>query len=379
MVEMQDIFKKYGDIYRSTFRGKISPQQYKALRHIEICRTAALGGHVDMCDNCGEKRISYNSCRNRHCPKCQFLKREQWLEDRLDDFLPIQYFHVVFTIPDTLNSIALNNQKIVYNLFFRSVSETLKELSQDKKYFNAKNGFITILHTWGQNLMYHPHIHCIVTGGGLSEDLKKWVHSQNNFLFPIKVMGLLFRGKFLSYLQEALNQGKICYQKDFKLLLNELYKKNWVVYSKPPFKNPKTVLKYLSGYTHRIAISNHRIIKIENDKVYFKWRDYADSNKQKIMVLDANEFIRRFLLHILPNKFVKIRHYGLLGNRNRKKLLNICRKILKVNNENHQRIIETWQKKLLKLTGIDISCCPFCGKGNMILIKELLPLKYNGP
>ena len=193
---MQHIFKKYGDIYRSTFRGKISPRQHKAMWHIEHCRTEVMGGHVDECNTCHKIRISYNSCRNRHCPKCQFLKREQWLEDRLDDFLPIQYFHVVFTIPDTLNSITLNNQKIVYNLFFRSVSETLKDLSQDEKYINAKNGFIAILHTWGQNLMYHPHIHCIVTGGGLSGDLKKWIHSRNNFFSLLKLWQYYFAESF---------------------------------------------------------------------------------------------------------------------------------------------------------------------------------------
>lgn len=382
MIEVQDIFRLYGDEYRCVFKQKISPGQYKAMRHIEICRTAALGGHVDICDRCGEKRISYNSCRNRHCPKCQFLKKEQWLEDRLQDFLPVQYFHVVFTVPDILNPITLNNQKAVYDIFFRSASMTLNELARDKKYLNAKIGFITVLHTWGQTLMYHPHIHCIVTGGGLSNDMKKWIHLRNDFLFPVKVMAALFRGKFLAYLKEKYKHGKlkICDDdNDFILLLNKLYRKEWVVYSKPPFKRPETVFEYLARYTHRIAISNQRIIKLHEDKVYFKWRDYSDSNKEKVMALDALEFIRRFLLHVLPKGFVKIRHYGLLGNRNRKILLEQCRKILQVSYTNHKESTESWKLKLLRLTGIDLDCCPFCGKGKMVQIQELLPIRCHSP
>ena len=272
MIEVQDIFKQYRDSYCQIYRGNVSPQQYKSMWHIEMCRTAALGGHIDKCNSCGDKRISYNSCRNRHCPKCQFLKREQWLEDRLNDFLPVNYFHVVFTIPDTLHSIALNNQKIVYNILFRSASETLKKFSSDKKYLGAKIGFIQVLHTWGQNLMYHPHVHCIVTGGGLSEDHTKWIDSRRKFLFPAEAIAIMFRGKFLDYLKKEFKSGKLVNSmkdKKFKTLINELYKKNWVVYLKPPFKQAENVFKYLAQYTHRIAISNHRIIKLQDDKVFF--------------------------------------------------------------------------------------------------------------
>jgi hypothetical protein len=382
MVEVQDIFRLYGERYRRLRGSCMSPGQYKAMRHIESCRTAALGGHVDRCDECGHERISYNSSRDRHCPKCQFLKKEKWLEDRLSDFLPIGYFHVVFTIPDSLNPIMLNNQRIMYDLFFRSVSETLKELATDKKHIGARIGFIAVLHTWGQNLSYHPHIHRIVTGGGLSDDRKKWLHSKNDFLFPVQVMGRLFRGKFLSYLKKEYLRDTIKIagpKKDFTLLLDGLYSINWVVYAKPPFKKPETVFEYLARYTHRIAISNHRIIKIENDKVYFHWRDYSDGNRNKIMALDSHEFIRRFLLHVLPKQYVKIRHFGLFGNRNRRSLLKDCRAALRVNQRHHENLVEQWKQTLFRITGFDVDRCPCCCKGNMLLIREIAPAYCRGP
>ena len=378
---MQDIVRLYGDSYRRQCGKTVSPQQHTAMRHIESCRTAALGGHVDRCDTCGHERISYNSCRDRHCPKCQFLKKEKWLEDRLNDFLPIAYFHVVFTIPDSLNSILLNNQKIMYDLFFRSVSETLKKLSADKKHIGARIGFIAVLHTWGQNLSYHPHVHCIVTGGGLSNNRKTWHNAKNDFLFPVKVMGTLFRGKFLSYLKKEYLRDtlKTGTKKDFFLLINSMYELNWVVYAKPPFKKPETVFEYLARYTHRIAISNHRIIKIENDQVFFYWRDYADGNRKKIMALDAHEFIRRFLLHVLPKKFVKIRHFGLFGNRNRRVLLAACREALRVHQRHHENLVEQWKQTLLRVTGFDVDRCPCCGNGTMVLIHEITPAYCRSP
>ena len=382
MIEVQDIFRLYGNSYRSLYGKTISPIQHKAMRHIESCRTAALGGHIDHCDKCGHERISYNSCRDRHCPKCQFLKKEKWLEARLNDFLPIGYFHVVFTIPDSLNSIMLNNQKLLYDIFFQSVSETMKELSADKKHIGAHIGFITVLHTWGQNLSYHPHIHCIVTGGGLSGDLKKWVHSKKDYLFPVKVMGKLFCGKFLSYLKKEYLRGsmeKAGEKNLFASLLNDLYKTNWVVYSKPPFIKPETVFEYLARYTHRIAISNHRIIKVEDDKVYFHWRDYSDGNKKKVMALDAHEFIRRFLLHVLPHGYVKIRHFGLFCNRNRRSLLEACRTALRVNILHHESMVEHWKETLLRVTGVDMDQCPCCKTGRMVLIREIAPTYCRGP
>ncbi len=386
-IELQDIFIRYGEEYRKKHGKSMPLRQHRAMRAIEICRTARMGGHVERCDSCNEMRISYNSCRNRHCPKCQFLKKEKWVENRLKDLLPIQYFHVVFTIPDDLNPIALRNQRIIYNILFRSVSETLKDLSRDNKYKTGRIGFICVLHTWGQNLSDHPHIHCIVTGGGLSDDQHKWMQSYKDFLFPIRVMATLFRGKFLAYLKQSYDKGELefpgkikhlQYKNKFSRLINNLYIKEWVVYSKPPFKNPETVFRYLSRYTHRIAISNQRIVKVEDGKVYFIWKDYRDGQKKE-MALDAFEFIRRFLLHVLPDKFVKIRHYGLFGNRYRKILLDKCRNILGMSEAATKEADESWQEMLNRLTGIDITTCPFCSKGKMHPVNSIHPARCNGP
>jgi len=387
-VEVADIFRQYGHAYRKSHEMPLN--QLRAMRAIEVCRTAELGGHVEQCDTCGAIRISYNSCRNRHCPKCQFLRKEKWLEKRKEDLLPVQYFHVVFTIPDELNPLALRNQRVIYNILFRSVAKTLTELSRDQKHLGAQIGFIGILHTWGQNLMDHPHIHCIVTGGGLSPDGDKWVSCRKGFFLSVRVMSRLFRGKFLDYLrksydsQELIFPGNISHLQEseaFREFLKGFYSQEWVVYCKPPFKCPEMVLEYLGRYTHRIAIGNHRILKIEDGKVSFLWRDYADGNRNKIMTLDAFEFIRRFLLHVLPDRFVKIRYYGLLGNRNRKAMLSKCRKFLgvitvKVTNRD---VSETWQEFLLRVCGINLMRCPFCGKGKMVRKAVLLPERYKEP
>ena len=321
-LEVADILRRYGPDYRSAH--PMPANRLRAMRAIETCRTADLGGHVDECEHCGTKVISYNSCRNRHCPKCQFLKKEKWIEDREKDLLPIPYFHVVFTIPDKLNPLVLRNQEVLYGILFKAVSETLTELSKNPKHLGAEIGFTSILHTWGQNVLNHPHIHNIVTGGGLSSDGRKWKSCKNDFFVHVKVMSNLFRGKFLAYLKNLRVENKLVYPGDishlaspgaFNALITDLYKKKWVVYCKPPFNETKDVLEYLGRYTHRIAISNHRLVKLENDEVSFRWRDYSDNNKVKIMPLKADEFIRRLLLHVLPDKFVKIRHYSLLGNR----------------------------------------------------------------
>ena len=311
-VEVADIFRHYGPEYRT---GHLMPRDHlRVMRAIEVCRTAELGGHVDECDTCGTIRISYNSCRNRHCPKCQCLRKEQWIEARKEDLLPIPYFHVVFTIPEELNPLALRNRRTLYGILFRSVSETLMELGRDPKHLGAQIGFISILHTWGQNLMEHPHIHCIVTGGGLSSDGQRWVASRNGFFLPVKVMSRLFRGKFLDSLQRSYDSGALALPgsvtilqeaESFREFLSGLYRKEWVVYCKPPFKDAEGVLQYLGRYTHRVAISNHRILTLEDGKVSFIWRDYSDGNRNKIMTLDADEFIRRFLLHVLPARFVR--------------------------------------------------------------------------
>lgn len=385
-LEVADIFRRYGSSYRSAH--PLPVRRLRAMRAIETCRTADLGGHVDECGHCGAKIISYNSCRNRHCPKCQFLKKERWIEDRERDLLPIPYFHVVFTIPDLLNPFILRNQEILYAVLFRSVSETLTELSADRRRLGVEVGFISILHTWGQNLMDHPHVHNIVTGGGLSKDGRRW-KSCKNFFLPVKVMSKLFRGKFIDALQRLRAEGKLIYPGAVSHLaeplvwgnlIAELYKKKWIVYCKPPFDGTRGVLEYLGRYTHRIAISNHRIVKVENDMVSFRWRDYADNNKTKIMTVEANEFIRRFLLHVLPDRFVKIRHYGLLGNRCRTKKLDRCRELLACAGQaKEERTSETWQEALLRLAGIDVGRCPHCGERSMRTIEVIHPARCKGP
>ena len=383
--EVADIFRQHGPAYRESHGLPVN--HLRIMRAIEACRTAVLGGHKDKCDHCGHLEISYNSCRNRHCPKCQTLAKEKWIEARGKDLLPVEYFHVVFTIPSELNTLVLLNRKVMYDLLFCSVSETLMELANDRKHLGAKPGVICILHTWGQNLMEHPHIHCIVTGGGL--DGGSWVSCRKGFLIPVRVMSALFRGKFLDLLQKSFKADNIVFSgsisqlkepETFESFRRHLYNKKWVVYCKPPFDGAKGVLQYLGRYTHRIAISNNRILANQNGKVSFLWRDYADDNRQKTMTLKADEFIRRFLLHVLPHRFVRIRHFGLLANRNRKDNIALCRKILVDKSSPKENLKkETWQEQLLRITGIDVTICPVCQKGKMQRIEILSPHRCNGP
>jgi hypothetical protein len=370
-LELQGIFQQFGAVYRDNHR--LPLQQLKTINAIESCRTSSLGGHIDVCDSCGHERISYNSCRNRHCPKCQWLAKEQWLRERKRDLLNIGYFHVVFTVPDSLNPIALQNQKLFYSLLFKAASETLVELSRDPKYLGAEIGIISVLHTWGQNLMDHPHLHCIVPGGGLSLDGTHFVQSRKKFFIPFKVLSRKFRGKFLCYLKEAYQQGDLGFfgkiellagKRNFQSLIDALYQKEWVVYCKKPFKSPWYVLHYLGRYTHRVALTNQRLIDLQDGQVTFSWRDYKDNNKTKLMTLDASEFIRRFLLHVLPSRFVKIRHYGILSNRNRNRKLRLCQKLTlsKIRDAGKLSVLEL----MFKLTGLDLRVCPYCGKGTMI-------------
>jgi hypothetical protein len=360
------------------------------MRALEVCRTATLGGHKDQCDHCGHLEISYNSCRNRHCPKCQTLRKEKWIEARREDLLPIEYFHVVFTLPSELNPLVSTNQQVLYDLLFHSASETLSELAQDPKHLGAKVGMIGILHTWGQNLLDHPHLHWIVTGGGLSSDGHRWISCRKGFFLPVRVLSALFRGKFLGLLKGCFQRGDLVFPahlrplqdpRNFETFLRHLYHNKWVVYCKPPFDGPNGVLQYLGRYTHRIAISNNRILTIHDGKVSFLWRDYADHDRQKTMTLQADEFIRRFLLHVLPEHYVRIRHFGLLANRNRKDLIAFCRKILgdgkKEIKENNRP--ETWQEQLLRICGIDVTICPVCRKGRMFRIELLRPYRCNSP
>jgi len=347
-----------------------------------------MGGHKDKCDRCGHIEISYNSCRNRHCPKCQTLQKEKWIEARNEDLLPIQYFHVVFTIPSELNPLVIMNQQIMYDLMFRSVSETLMELSGNPKHLGARVGFMGVLHTWGQNLMDHPHIHCVVTGGGLSLDGNRWISCRKRFFIPVRVISALFRGKFLAYLKSAFESGDLIFPGGigdlgephvFERLRKQLYYKKWVVYCKPPFDGVEGVLQYLGRYTHRIAISNNRIITAEDGTVTFRWRDYSDGNKQKTMNLKVEEFIRRYLLHVLPDRYVRIRHFGLLANRRRKNNISLCRELLGTCTTIAKEKKETWQEQLLRLCGVDVTTCPVCQKGRMFTVEELLPSRCNGP
>ncbi|HEY0089212.1 MAG TPA: IS91 family transposase, partial [Candidatus Lokiarchaeia archaeon] len=318
-IELADIFRKNIDKLPH-----IDIESWKVVNAIISCRTANLGGHVLKCDICGHEEYSYNSCRNRHCPKCQTLKKVKWLEAREDELLPVNYFHVVFTIPGFLNPIVLQNKKIAYDILFKSVKETLLESAKTGKNLGADIGFITILHTWGQNLMDHPHIHCVVPAGGISPSGNNWKSCRNNYFISIKILSKLFKGKFLDYLKKAFNSnelkffGKIHNLKNkscFQIIINRAYLKEWVVYAKKPFAGPKQVLDYIGRYTHRVAISNNRIHSMENDKVSFSWKDYSEDNKQKVMSLEVSEFMRRFLLHVLPKRFVRIRFFGFLANK----------------------------------------------------------------
>ena len=387
-VELADVFSLHGPGYRGSH---ILPRRHlRVMRAVELCRTAALGGHRDACVDCGHVQISYNSCRNRHCPKCQAMRKEKWIEARLEDLLPIQYFHVVFTIPSELNPLVIMNQKVMYDLLFRSVSETLAELSGNPKHLGARIGFIGILHTWGQNLMDHPHIHCVVTGGGLSQDNSRWVSSRKGFFIPVRVMSALFRGKFLSCLKDIFESGDLIFPGGighlvgphaFESFRRRLYHKKWVVYCKPPFDGAEGVLRYLGRYTHRIALSNNRILELRDGRVSFSWRDYSDGDRQKIMTLEADEFIRRFLLHVLPDRYVRIRHFGLLGNRRCKDNIVLCRELLGsgVPAEKQRPGTETWQEQVLRVCGVDVTVCPVCRKGRMVRMEVLPPSRCNSP
>lgn len=363
MPELQDIFREHGSKYLE----QCNPPAHiwKAARAITHCRTAELGGHVDKCDDCGYMHISYNSCRNRHCPKCQALSKERWLMARQGELLPVSYFHVVFTLPSELYGIAFQNQAVIYNLLFKASSETIRELSQYEKYLGAEVGITSILHTWGQNLTIHPHVHMIVPGGGLTKD-GIWTNSRKKFFIPVKVMAAKFKGKFLYLLRRANLEfkGSLEYlANEFRFMdfVDSLYRKDWYVYCKRPFKTTNSVLEYLGRYTHRVAISNHRIVRLKDGMVSFKWRDYKDGGKEKLMTISANEFIRRFLLHILPHGFTKIRHYGFLASAVKKIKLALCKKLTGVKSSDLPTARLSAVELMVKLTGIDITLCPCCG------------------
>jgi hypothetical protein len=381
-VEISDILREHIADYQQVYW--LDPEQYKVVYDLLNCRTAYLGGHIEQCDHCGTKRMLYHSCRNRHCPKCQNMPRQRWLEDRKSEILPVIYFHNVFTLPHDLNPIILSNKEVMLNILFKSVSETLHTFSKNPKNgLGGKLGFIAILHTWDQLLKDHFHLHCLIPGGAVTDDFSHWIPCKNDYLFNEQALGLVFRGKFIDHMTRAFEQGKIRFsgksssyqtQEGFQNLKDTLYSKNWIVHLKDPIKRPEKVLEYLGRYTHRVAISNHRLISLHDGKVTFSYKNRKTAQIQHTTI-DAVEFIRRFLLHELPSGFVKIRHYGFLSNHNRRKNIAKIRQL-----HGLPDLAETVEKSLeemmLSLTGIDIYLCPCCGKGKMHIIGEIP--KYTG-
>ena len=374
-LEVADIIRAHGNSFVERNRSWLTWFHLRVLFAIEHCRTAALGGHLDRCRQCGHEATSFNSCRSRHCPKCQTNARNRWLADRGKELLPVSYVHVVFTIPHELAWLALQNKKVIYDLLFRASAATLLEIAADPKHLGAEIGFLSVLHTWGQTLQIHPHIHCVIPAGGLSPDHQRWVHPQHHkFFLPVKVLSKVFRGKFTDGLTGAFHAGELRFSgcmkmlaqgKAFHAFLRPLFRKDWVVYAKPPFGGPEHVLQYLARYTHRVAISNHRIVNFADGKVTFRWKDYAHKNKQRLMTVTAEEFLRRFLLHTLPRGFVRIRFCGFLANRRRGKLLPLCRQLL-AGGSPPQNVAQP------ETEASGCWLCPCCG-GAMALVERLTP------
>jgi hypothetical protein len=376
--EVADIFRRYGATYRETHGASLCTAQRRVMSAIELCRTAALGGHVERCDRCDHQRVCYNSCRDRHCPKCQSLARAQWLEDRQAELLDTQYFHVVFTVPQPVAAIALQNKQVVYNILFRAASETLRTIAADPKHLGAQIGFFAVLHTWGQTLSIHPHLHCVVPGGGISPDGTRWISCRANYLLPVPVLAPLFRRLFLGYLRQAFDAGDLQFFSSLEPLrirnaflrhLAPAWKEDWVVYAKPPFAGPDDVLKYVARYTHRVAISNDRLLDINDGKVQFRWKDYRDDNRHKTMTLDADEFIRRFLLHVLPDGFQRIRYFGFLANRYRAEKLALCRQLMQMPPPITRDVHKDYRDRYEALTGVSLKTCPLCRCGTMVVIE----------
>jgi len=382
-LEVADVFRRYGAQYRAEHEASMFPLQRRVMQAIEECRTAALGGHVEECDNasCRHQRIFYNSCANRHCPKCQSLARARWIEDRQSELLDCPYFHVVFTLPEEVAEIALQNKALVYGLLFKATAETLCTIAADPKHLGAQIGFFAVLHTWGQNLMHHPHLHCVVPGGGLSPDGVRWVPCKPDFFLPVRVLSRYFRRRFLELLGHAFENGELRFfgslqslseRKNFYCHLEPVRRKEWVVYAKAPFAGPKQVLDYVGRYTHRVAISNNRILDVGDGKVTFRYRDYRDGDAQKTMTLEADEFIRRFLLHVLPSGFHRIRYYGYMGNRHREEKLAQCRQLLQMTSleESEADIHKDYRERYEAITGHSFDQCPICRAGRMLAIKQ---------
>jgi hypothetical protein len=376
-LEVADIIRAAGKHFIDKHRSWLTGLHRKVLSAIERCRTAALGGHRDRCSRCGHTvAISYNSCRNRHCPKCLNNARKKWLSARHKELLPVPYVHLIFTIPHTLAPLVLHNKKLLYSLLFRASAETLLEIAAEPQRLGAEIGFFSVLHTWGQNLMHHPHIHCVIPAGGLSMDRKNWINPRYRFFLPRGVLADVFRGKFVDGLKRAFRQGELSLtgelqslanKKEFHAFLHSAYRHRWVVDVKPPFGGPEYVLKYLAHYTHRVAISNQRLVSLTEGKVTFRWKDYRDGSKHKLMTLTVDEFLRRFLLHTLPPGFVRIRFFGFMANRRRARLLPICKSLLATNPQQQSTPsdADSVEKQPTWL-------CPLCG-GPMVVIQRLTP------
>jgi len=374
LLEVADLIRSAGTAFIERNRPWLRWQHIKVLRAIRRCRTAALGGHLDECTRCGHRAaISYNSCRNRHCPKCQTSTRERWIAARQREVLPTRYVHVVFTLPHRLAPLALQNKKVLYDLLFRASAETLLEVARDPRHLGAEIGFFSVLHTWSQKLGLHPHVHCVIPAGGLSLDHAHWIPSRERFFLPIHVLRRVFRGKFVAGLRQAFQVGQLNFHGDLALLaqpktfaawLRPLFRKDWVVYSKPPFGGPEYVLQYLGRYTHRVAISNHRLVSLAEGNVTFRWRDSAHNNEQKLLTLSLDEFLRRFLLHLLPKGFVRIRNFGFLANRKRAITVPLCLSLLGSPTEAmHEASAHS---------PCDLWLCPHCG-GSMRVIQRFTP------
>jgi hypothetical protein len=379
-MEVADIIRAYRDAFVASRGGRIPTTQRRILRDLSACRTAALGGHLEQCDRCNYRVIAYNSCRNRHCPKCQASARFHWVADRVRDLLPVEYFHVVFTVPSELAAIALQNKRVIYDILFHASTDTLQTIAADPRHLGAEVGVLAVLHTWGQDLRHHPHIHCIVPGGGMGPEGGRWVACRPGFFLPIKVLSTLFRGKLLAQVKDAEAHGRLSFHgaletledpDRFRAYLKPLYSKRWVVYAKPPFGGPAQVLKYLGRYTHRVAIANSRLVEMKEGSVSFLWKDYASGCRRRIMTLRATEFLRRFLLHALPKGFVRIRYYGLMANRCRRKRIARCRELLGVD------------AAAAADSGSDIQTapvqpghpqrCPVCGEGRLVRVRVIQP------
>ena len=374
-LEVADVIRSLGPRDLEAVSDRFSLHQKRVLRDLVACRTSTLGGHVEACDRCDHRRIAYNSCRNRHCPKCQATARAKWMEARSAELLPVSYFHVVFTLPDSLGAMALQNKRIVYGLLFRAASQTLLEIVADPKHLGTRIGFLAVLHTWGQNLMHHPHLHCVVPAGGLSLDGSKWVRCRKGFFLPVRV-SKVFRGKFIAMIKQAYQLDKLTFHgqlaslsqaQRFEQYLNASVKTDWVVYAKRPFGGPEQVLKYLARYTHCVAISNHRLVSMDNDKVTFRWKDYAQGYRQRTMTLKATEFIRRFLLHVLPPGFMRIRQFGFMANRHRQEKLDRCRQLLSSPPTVTKRCDTNAKTPPFEKS----DRCPLCKVGRVVIIEKL--------